>query len=254
MDMNSEFVYIQSLKNSPTNQSSYYWNQYDEKITALEKAHQTSSERLDTQYNDLQDRLNELSRKYSMLSANQRTTRRKLSNILYSLEDFDLHMNNHVDDVKKHADKKIRKLIRKQTYFSIRLEEMDFAFDDFYKLENRFGKSEQTVETKILPFVDQQEEVNESIRRKLTKQESVVFKKLLPMLERIERNLDKPIINLLSNLSPGTKVKELIVDRVVIYVKYFADYNVYTNIATFIKDENHVLSVDANKINSLSFS
>src|SRR5690606_25210263 len=152
LDMNSEFVYIQSLKNSPTNQSSYYWNQFDEKISALEKAHHTSSEILALQFNDLQDRLNELTRKYSMLSANQRTTRRKLSNILYSLEDFDMHMNNHVDDVKKHADMKIRKLKRKQTYFSIRLEDMDFALDDLYNLEDRFGKSEQTVETKILPF------------------------------------------------------------------------------------------------------
>lgn len=147
---------------------------------------------------------------------------------------------NHLEQHRMAVSKKLQLMLTKQENVNRRV-------------VNQLDKQE-LVNKQVVNQLDKYELVNKQVVNQLEEHESVILQELQPFIKSIQDNLANPIANLVKNLSPGTLIEKITVQGTEIEVKSFLDYNFITNASTFLLKDNKILSINTNRIDSLTFS
>lgn len=255
-------TYYPNTIQSPTNQKSFYTNSLQEQLSLLEDMNNLLNERLDKRFTNLHRKTMNLSSRY------------------WNLEDLQQKMLDELTQHKNKQDNQKKRIINKLYRLeSVIQEELQPVVSEQENLKNQLlqwlGQHEKLVNDQqerankqiqeqvdengvvitqeLHAFIDQQTSMNKKVQEQLNEHEFLIHEELSPYIKNMRNILANPVANLLKNLYPGILLEQITVQGTVIEVKSFINYDLYTNTSLFLLENNNLLTVDINRIDSLTF-
>ena len=192
---------------------------------------------------------------------NQRKRNQMLLSKIVNLEEDVMQEFHPIKEQQKALSEELFKRIEVcETKF---LEELDSATDKQEDKNSRlYDQLEQVkelldlhgsiIKQDLQPHQEKLRITTDQIQDKMLQHESIIREEVQPFLKEIQEALSNPIANLLKKLTPGTLIKQLTVNGTVFEVIYFLDFDIHSNLATFLI-EGKIGSINTTRIDSLTF-
>lgn len=225
------------------------------------------NENFEKQYSELNKKTKNLHSCFMNLTNLQKKTTGELSQYINKQANLKKQLVNKIDKHETVIAKELRPFIETQENINEQIGEQVVQQERLKKqVLNHLEQYRLVVSEELQSAAHQQEEVNKQVVERLDQQENLnkqalelkeefrmaTLQELQPVIKDIENHLD-PIANLLNGLSPGTLIEQITIQGSVIEVKSFVDFISSTNISTFLLKDNEILSINANRIDSLIF-
>ena len=268
-------IYCPDVIESPVNQNTFYSNSTQNRLTELEIKydllinklairHQNLTDsvlNIDTNYKNIVGELSQQKKAQEMLKKRllnrqrriEKVRMQELQSIINSQDDMKKSVFEELDLQEKLFDEKLQPVLKQQTSMK---RKMQNNINQQENANNQVVKRldvQELINRQVEKELNEQESVNRKVIRELDEHEAIILQELQPFISTIQENLANPIANLVKKLSPGTLVGKITVQGAEIMAKSFLDYNYLTNTSTFLLEDNKILLINTNRIDSLTF-
>ena len=234
-------IYRPDVTKVPVHQKSFYSNSTQKQIRDLDNFYQLLNEKLDILAYDLYKKNSDVYFSYRNLVNLQKKADGELLQQKNKQENLKVQLLNQISQLENIISQELKPFITSQENVNSQVVELLDSHDNIITQE-------------LKPFIISQENANRQVVEQLDSHEMIIIQEIEPYIKNIQANLSNPIANLLRTVSPGTQIEHITVQETALEIKSFVNYNLFTNISTFLLKDNRILSINTNRIDSLSIS